>query len=292
MATDLQITANDGRRLAATLYEPQAGSANGIVVQINSSAWTHRRYYKNFCEFLAERGFASLTYDYRGTGDSAGSDPNEQSFVDCGAQDQPGATRFLLERFPGQRLVLVAHSLGGQIIGLSPHASAFRCVLIVAAAHGYWRLWPDAKTRWRLAFSYYVAWPLSLALLGRIPARALTGQSLTPRLATEIMRFGRHPRWLVDEAGVPIRPHNAEVRVPLRHLTFTDDEVVPPGAELEIDEFFPNAQRSRELHAPSDYGVDNVKHFGFFRRSMPRQAWDDAAKWLEENSSSAIATAS
>jgi predicted alpha/beta hydrolase len=284
MATDIEISASDGRRLAATLYEPQAASANGIAVQINSSAWTHRRYYRNFCEFLAERGFASLTYDYRGTGDSAGSDPNEQSFVDCGAKDAPGATRFLLERFAGQRLAVVAHSLGGQIIGLNPHAAAFRCVLIVAAAQGYWKLWPDAKTRLRLALSYYVTWPLSLALLGRIPVRALTGQALTPRLATEIMRFGRHPRWLVDEAGVPIRPHNAEVRVPLRHICFTDDEVVPPGAQLEIDEFFPNAKRRYELHPPSDYGVDQIKHFGFFRRSMPLAAWEDAAKWLADNS--------
>jgi predicted alpha/beta hydrolase len=129
-----------------------------------------------------------------------------------------------------------------------------------------------------------VIWPLSLALFGRIPARAMTGQALTPKLAAEIMRFGRHPRWLVDERGTPIRPHNAEIRVPLRHITFTDDEVVPPGAELEIDEFFPNARRRYELHPPSDYGVDQVRHFGFFRRSMPRVAWEDAANWLEQNS--------
>jgi predicted acyl esterase len=42
MATDLEITARDGRRLAATLYAPAGNRANGSVVQINSSAWTHR----------------------------------------------------------------------------------------------------------------------------------------------------------------------------------------------------------------------------------------------------------
>jgi len=280
MAVEPDLITSDGRRLAATLYEPER--SNGIVVQINSSAWTPRQYYRSFCEYLAGRGFTALTYDYRGVGDSAGSDPNAQSVYAWGGKDQPAATEFLLARYPDKRLVLVAHSLGGQIVGLSPRASAYRCALLVAVAHGYWKLWPDAKTRWRMAINYYLVVPVSLALFGRVP-RFSFGSPLSPRIAGEMCRFGKNPRWLVDERSRPLRPFNAEVRVPLRHITLSDDEVVPPGADLDLEDFFPNAQRARELHPPSDYGVGKVGHFGFFRRSMPKAAWEDAARWLEQN---------
>lgn len=276
--SDLVISTADGHRLAATLYEPDA--ANGIVVQINSSSWTPRRYYRSFSDWLTVRGFTVLTWDYRGIGDSATANEDEQNVRDWGAKDMPAITAWLKERFPGKRLVLVAHSLGGQIVGLSPNVGEFRAMLLVATAHGWWRLWPQWRRRLRMFLGYFVLLPPIIAITGRGPSWAFIGTPIPKTIAKQMVRFGRHRRWLVDDENRPLRPHNAEIRCPVRHIVIEDDEVVPPGSDIDMADFFPNAERRRDVYAPAHWGVEQVKHFGFFRRSMPEAAWEDVAAWL------------
>ena len=45
--------------------------------------------------------------------------------------------------------------------------------------------------------------------------------------------------------------------------------------------YYPTAAVERLHLAPADLGVESIGHFGFFRKSMPRGAWDDIAGWFE-----------
>ena len=65
--THTTIFARDGYRLAATVF---AAASPQAVVLINSAAAVPRKIYRGFAEYLAQRGFAVLTYDYRGIGGS------------------------------------------------------------------------------------------------------------------------------------------------------------------------------------------------------------------------------
>src|SRR5262249_52982075 len=62
------IAARDGYALAATVFTPE-GPPRGTVL-VNSATAVPRRFYAGFAAYLAERGFACLTYDYRGVGGS------------------------------------------------------------------------------------------------------------------------------------------------------------------------------------------------------------------------------
>jgi hypothetical protein len=44
--------------------------------------------------------------------------------------------------------------------------------------------------------------------------------------------------------------------------------------------YYPSAPVERRHLAPVDLGTAAVGHFGFFRKSMPHEAWDDLASWL------------
>src|SRR5689334_8459095 len=66
--TDITIAARDGYSLAATVYPSPSPQA---VVLINSAAATPRKIYRAFSEYLAQRGFNVVTYDYRGVGGSS-----------------------------------------------------------------------------------------------------------------------------------------------------------------------------------------------------------------------------
>lgn len=278
---DITLTAADGRALAATLCLPS--QSNGMAVQINSASLVPRRYYMAFSEFLAECGFTVLAYDYR----CVVADPrrlrgDRSGVLEWGTHDQPAATAWLRARFPALRLALVAHSVGGQMLGLSPLAAEVRAILMVGTAHGYWRRWPWHR-RLGFLFNNHVSLPLQLAFTGYAPHGMGPGLALSATAARELARFQNHPMFFCDAAGNALRPHNDEIRVPLRHITLSDDEVVPPGTEIDLSMFYPHAAACADPKTPADFGVERVGHFGFFRRAMPRAAWEDAADWLARN---------
>ncbi|HET9317534.1 MAG TPA: alpha/beta hydrolase, partial [Vicinamibacteria bacterium] len=58
---DVTVAARDGYPLAASSFVP-AGPVSSWVV-VNSATAVPRAYYARFARFLAEQGFAAVTYD-------------------------------------------------------------------------------------------------------------------------------------------------------------------------------------------------------------------------------------
>ena len=68
---DITVPATDGYPLAATLFLPRGAKRHAVL--INSATAVPRKLHRGFAGYLAKRCCASLTYDYRGTGESYGS---------------------------------------------------------------------------------------------------------------------------------------------------------------------------------------------------------------------------
>ncbi len=62
---DITFPAADGYLLGATLFLPRGAKRNAVL--INSATAVPRKIYRGFAGYLARRGCAVLTYDYRGT---------------------------------------------------------------------------------------------------------------------------------------------------------------------------------------------------------------------------------
>ena len=277
---DIEIRAADGAALAATLFEPER--PNGIALQINSAAGTRRQYYRGFAQYMATRGFAVVTYDYRDAfiETTAELRSSGAGLTTWGGIDQPSVTRFLRGRYPDRRLALLGHSVGGQLIGLSPAVGELSAVMLVASAHGYWRRFRHPYKQFRRALNAFVIGPVALRTVGYLPSFIAGGRRKSKAQGTELLRYIRSPHFFCDEQGRPLRPHNGEVVAPLRHVVVSDDEVVIPGAELDVREWFPNAASEIERITPGRYGVKHIGHFGMFRRSMPQGFWDEVGAWF------------
>src|SRR3954468_20862539 len=65
------IVTDDGISLGATVWDP-AGRPRHRVVVVASATGVLRGYYTAFASWLAGQGFAVVTFDYRGMGDSRG----------------------------------------------------------------------------------------------------------------------------------------------------------------------------------------------------------------------------
>lgn len=146
---DISFPAADGYLLGATLFLPRGAKRHAVL--INSATAVPRKVYRGFAGYLARRGCAVLTYDYRGTGDSRQkslvgyNQPKslvgfKASMSDWAALDVTAAVAWMRERYKNLPLGYVGHSFGGQALGLLANNSEVSRALLIAAQAGYWKL--------------------------------------------------------------------------------------------------------------------------------------------------------
>ena len=280
----LTFEAADGHPLAGTRHEP-AGPPLAAVL-LNGATGVPQRYYGAYARFLARQGFATLTYDYRGIGNSRfhAARPEQLTMRNWGELDAAAALDHLHARYPQLPMLAVGHSIGGQLLGLMPNNHRLAGAIGIAAQSGYWRLWPRALQP-RLAMLWYLLVPALLLFRGELP-RGFMGEALPAGIARQWSRWCRHPDFVVDDHGRALRRYFDSWRAPLRLYAIADDDLYAPQAAVErLASYFSQiAPELRVLH-PQALGIDAIGHFGFFRKSMPRRAWQQTSDclrgWLE-----------
>jgi predicted alpha/beta hydrolase len=271
------LPARDGYRLAVSSYRP---AAPRYRLLLNSATGIGQRFYQHFASHAAQQGVWVYTYDYRGIAGSLDRDWQgaPPRMADWGTLDLASLLDHLPDDLP---LALLGHSVGGQIPGLADNAKRIQALLGIAAQSGYWRLWPAAK-QLRLALNWYALVPVATRVFGQLPSWLLGGEALPREVALEWARWCRTPAYLSTADGQPLRPHFADVRVPARFITISDDQAVAPErAVRELASFYTAASVELQSIAPQDWGLRKLEHFGFFRRDTPTLLWDQQLQWLE-----------
>lgn len=276
-----RIEAPDGHPLAVTLFHPD--TPVGLSVLIGSATGAPRRYYANFARHLAARGCTVVSFDYRGIGDSI--DPmlpgSALRFRDWGLQDMPTVLSMLDDIAPAHPIVAVGHSAGGQMLGLLPNSHRLAAAVTVGSQLGYWGYWPTRSWRWRMRAITSLSMPLAVRSFGRLPGVFMGGVSLPAGIALEWARWCGHPDYYLDERGAPHPTTFAQMRGPVRLYAISDDHFYAPlSAVTALQRRFTAGTAELVVRHPSDWARGDVGHFGFFRASMPRGAWDEVIEWL------------
>lgn len=242
-----------------------------------------RRVYRAFASYLAERGFPVLTFDYCGiaASRSALSVRPKTSIEDWARLDLPAAIEAAAEEQPGLPLVHLAHSVGGQILGLAPPEATdrYRDAVLVASQIGDWRIWP---ARWRLHiwFLWHVLIPATTALLGRFPASWFgMGETLPREAARQWARWDRQHDYLFafEPPGIPRR--HSQLRLPLLAVSFEDDLYAPPRAVEGLLTHYSGCAIERRV-IRRDAPQPRPGHFTFFRRELGEPYWSEIADFL------------
>ena len=264
LSTDLRIPATDSYSLAATSFLP-AGTPRGALI-VNSAMAVRRGYYADFARAAATQGWAVLTYDYRGIGDSR---PTRlRGFAaratDWMALDFEGVLAWARREWRPARAVVVGHSFGGNALGLAPAAATLDAVAMVAAQNGYWRLWP-APRRQQLGLLWHTVAPIVPRVWGYMPRWAGLGGEVPAGVVLQWAGWGRQPRYAFDD-----RTHDASgyarLAAPLRLISLADDADFAPRAAVQaLAELYPAARAEHLPLRPRDHGLTRIGHFGFFR---------------------------
>ncbi|MDB5633937.1 MAG: alpha/beta hydrolase [Tardiphaga sp.] len=287
---DITLPAADGYPLAATLFLPRGVKRHAVL--INSANATPRKIYRGFAGYLAKRGCAVLTYDYRGTGDSRPKAPTghnqpkslvgfKASMSDWAALDVTAAVAWMRERYKTMPLAFVGHSFGGQALGLIPNNSEVARALLVAAQAGTWRLMTSPE-RYRIyALLKFVGVPLTQAV-GYTPGKIGLGLDLPKGVFLEWARWVLSDRYFFDDADLRSLSNFPRYRGALRALSFSDDPwATRPAVEL-LCAGFTSIRPDIDTITPAEIGARKIGHFGFFRPEHRDTLWRGAAEWLQK----------
>jgi predicted alpha/beta hydrolase len=284
----VSLRTRDGLVLAGTHFVPAVDPVRGAVV-VAAATGVARRFYAPFCSYLAQQGFAVLSFDYRGIGDSAPARLKgfEASMAQWGSEDLTAALAWMAARHAGVPQYVVGHSVGGQVLGLVPpgQLESLSGVLLVASQGGYWGMWRGVG-RVAMLFTWYALIPGMTALVGYLPMRRFgQGEDLPAGVAQQWARWGRHPGYFLADEEVRRAEGYARLRCPLRTYALTDDAYAPLQGVQWLASRYPNAGAEVRSVTPAQVGQRKLGHFGFFRERVRDTLWAEAAAWLAAPSS-------
>lgn len=266
----------------------RAAAVGGVraIAVVGAATAVPAGYYRHFGDWLARRGYAVLSFDYRGIAASRealmpGEDVRLRDWarLDMAAALHAADRRRRQEADRQQRdlgLLWVGHSLGGNAVGLVPgFADKVDAVLGVAAQVAYLGHWSGlARVQAWLFFHWML--PVLVRLLGHAPGRVLgpRAQDLPAGAALEWAAWGRTPGFLFgDETLARERAYDRFDGIV--HLwSITDDHLFGPAAAVDaLAAQFSAARVQRHVVAPEDLGVKRIEHFGPFRRDLGERLW-------------------
>jgi predicted alpha/beta hydrolase len=272
--TTIQIDCADGRRLAASLFGEPRVSSPAVVVA--GATGVCRGLYRRFAEFLATRGAAVVTFDYRGVGGSRqGSLRRDAACLsDWGRLDLSAVLAWARGALQPPALYVVAHSVGGQLLPLVARSERIEAVVYVAAQEVYWGNWPLPLGLAFLALCHAVM-PGLVHATGFLPARMLRlGEDLPPGVGLEWARWARTRDYLQRA------PFFDRLACPALAYDFADDALAPRRAVDRLLASQPRLVVRRRHLSPRDLALARVGHFGFFRRDLSESLWRESSDWL------------
>lgn len=272
---DLRFTAADGFELGGTLFE---GPGSGPSVLISSATAVPKGLYAGFARSAVEAGArAALIYDYRGTGASP-TPPGWKTRIrmrEWALQDFPAAVAALDAFAPGDEMVGVGQSYGGQAFGLSGAANRFSRFAMVAVLSGYFGGLDDRKVKWLMRG---IGVPVA-SVLKMTPRWLGAGDPIPGTVFREWARWCSMPNYFFDDPTLPETSRFAEVKTPILSIGLTDD---PWGTRRAIEALlrrYSGAQVDYHWVSPQQAGGP-VGHLGFFRSRFATTLWTPLIDWL------------
>lgn len=275
----------DGQTIMATVYPTP--NPKGTVI-LASALGVPQSYYARYAKYLMENGYQSISFDYRGTALSCYQGNLDQlQLIDWGKQDlhrviQEARTLAADHSHTADNILLVGHSIGGQLTGMSDETQHIQRAIFVASSAPYWKRWQGME---KLSMFFSINIMIPLACFGRkiFPAKAVGFSSINmpASVATKWVKWMNTPDYLFDkEHGYDISGYK-NLSMPILSLGFDDDHFAP---KVNIDwllKFFPNCQIDNTQIAAKQHG--GIGHMGFFHDRHKNTLWQDSLNWLEKN---------
>jgi predicted alpha/beta hydrolase len=263
---------DDGRPLIGDWWPSNADEVRATVVIAPAMA-TKASFYHGFAQWLSDRGFDVLTFDYRGYGASAGGlrlRDVTATALDW-AQDARAASACARARSADRPVLYLGHSFGGHVLPFIASGD-IDGALLVSSGSGFWQC-NTPRVRWFTPALWGFLSPALIRLTGYFPGKRIgVIGDLPPNVMAQWSRWCLNARYIVSESAhvAGLYEHSA---VPTTSIWFTDDEILAARSFSDFASFLPGSRPTLVKVSPKDLRVDRIGHHGIFHRSLEEIGW-------------------
>jgi predicted alpha/beta hydrolase len=278
----LRIVTPDGVVLSATRFSPE--NPTNKIVLINSATGVKQKFYAAFAGYLAKGGYTVYTYDYRGVGHSKPKSLRglNASMRDWGTRDYHIMLTNIFQSHVGARVIVIGHSVGGQIVALSPLSEKVEGIVMIGAQTPYIRNFTGSIQKMKLYAFWYFLIPFFTRIFGFFPAGKLgLFEDLPAGVALQWARWAKSENYIFDEFPED-RPKFEALQLSALMLSFSDDTLAPPLAVDDLMKKYRQVKWSHWQLTPDDVMQKTIGHFGFFKKDVQQSLWLETSTWMDK----------
>lgn len=240
------------------------------------------KHYLPLAQALAAHGVAVALHEWRGIGSSNRRAGRRTSwgYRALLEYDLPVGLAAAQAHWPGARVVLGGHSLGGQLACLltALHPDLAAGIVLVASGSPYWRRFRHGAL---VGLSYVLA-PMLAGLCGHLPGRRIGfGGNEARGVVADWARSGRCGRYAAVGMATDFEAALAALTMPVLALRLRDDWLGPAGSLDWLLGKMPHALRRHEVITPENLQGRRADHFGWM--DVPESIASRIADWIVAN---------
>lgn len=248
---------------------------SGKVMIIISAAGVLQIFYKKIAEFFQNNGISTITFDYTGVGKSLhGNIKKENSnLANWGNRDLEAVIKHTIKTFPHHKIILLGHSIGGQLIGLAPSSFLADKIILAAAQSGYWKFWKGIG-KIRMWVNWYLLVPALTKMFGYLPSKKISRMENLPKnVAKEWAKWCKSSDYLFASFS-----HNKlyfdRIKCKLTSISIDDDFWAPKKSVEWQTAKFENASIKSLHFIPKMFKSLKIGHFSLFTEKFKDSIWN------------------
>ncbi|ANF81888.1 alpha/beta hydrolase [Acinetobacter sp. NCu2D-2] len=268
----LTITCVDGYPLSAVFYPSALADSKPFPVLICPATGIVKGFYHHFATWLQQQGYDTMVFDFRGIGGSL-HEPLRQSkasIVQWGQRDIPAAIDALLAQTSAEKVIIVGHSAGGQLLGIVPNYDKVAKVVAVSGSTGHVKN-IRGRTGFLAPIMFNVIFPIGRYTVGYGPTNKIgMGENLPKDVAREWAQFCSKPGYVINAIGKQIDPSqdfHSKIKCPITAIWATDDDIASEANVKDLIRLYPNAATDIIPLEPKKHGHKVIGHMLMFKRS-------------------------
>ena len=257
--------------LSATIFD---GKQQDKILIIATATGVKQEFYQKFSKFLAKNGITVITFDYNGIGRSLKKPIKElkNNAADWGRNDLESIIQYVISNYPNSKKIVLGHSIGGQLIGLSKSSIELDKIILVATQSGYWKYWKGIG-KIKMWFNWHILFPVILNTFGYLNSKKISGMENLPKnVALQWSNWGKNQNYLLSDTSIN-QMYFDKISSNLTAFSIDDDSFAPLSAVEWMTNQYKNTKKKSIHLKPIDFEAKKIGHFGVFKQQFENSIW-------------------
>lgn len=281
--TELPCRAADGATSTLVAYEPGNLAEEAPVFLVTPAMALRGSFYQSLAQPMAGAGLRLVAMDLRGHGSSSVRPDRNTDFGyrELLELDWPAAIAVVRGRYPAAPVILLGHSLGGQVSLLYAAANpgAVAAVVTVATGSIWWRAFPAPRRYVFLLGTQFIA--AAGAIFGSYPGHRLGfGGREARTLVADWAHQARTGRYRARSSQTDYETALRSMREPALLISVGGDEFAPASAADHLASKLPPETTTRRHLDDESFRDSRNAHFGWVKSPAP--VVETIADWMRD----------